>query len=282
MAKLTSKKDKTKFYGHYFKMYNNGKTFGIIPGISEEGGNIQVITDKKSWYFEFPEGDMGDVIKIGNSEFWDGGMKIDLPGIKGELKFTDLTPIAYDFMGVLSLLPLQDRHSVISIRHRVEGTIDVEGELYDFNGGWGYHECDAGEEFPDAHMWVQCNNFDDPKQTAVLLCVAKVPVLGLPLRGSIAIINQKGEREKRLSTYFLALTSLKKDKVTLWQLPCRKFVVEFEDFGDTRGLVSAQEGSMQEELKESNNAKANFKYYEFGKEKFNLHSDYVGYERRHL
>lgn len=284
MGTLTSKKDKTKFYGHYYKQYtaDKQKVFGIIPGIAEEGGTLQVITDKKAYNFTFPTAEMGDTIKVGNSEFTNDYMKVDLPDIKGELHFSDTTPIAYDFMGFLKYLPLEDRHSIISIRHRTMGKITVEGEEYDFDNGYGYHECDSGEQFPAAHMWIQCNSFDDPDDTAIVCCIAQVPVLGIPVRGSIAIINRKGHKENRLSTYFLALTSLKKDKITLWQFPNRKFVIDVLDEGTAHGLVSASNGNMTEELREANNAHCRFRYYKSGKLQFDLESEHVGYERRHL
>lgn len=40
--------------------------------------------------------------------------------------------------------------------------------------------------------------------------------------------------------------------------------------------------NMTEELREANNAHCRFRYYKSGKLQFDLESEHVGYERRHL
>lgn len=274
-----SKSPRKWFEGHFFKHFHKGKTVAFIPGISEEGGNIQVITDKKTFLFRFPEGQMGEVISIGDSVFSNDGIKVNLPGISGQVKYTNTTPLNYAFMGYLKYLPLECRHEIISIRHDLEGSITIEGEEYDLNGGVGYHEKDSGTQFPAKHLWVQCNNFKNT-DVAIMLSIASVPILGIPVRGSICLINIEG-KEHRLSTYLGALTRLTDTRIELRQFN-KHIAVEILDFGDFHQLVSASNGNMVEPLDETNNAKMRFIFSVNGNVKFDLTSDYVGYERRHL
>lgn len=266
------------FYGHYFKHYNNGKTVAFIPGTAQEGGSIQVITEKKSYYFTFPTADMGEKIKVGNCEFDDYGIKIDLPDMSGEIFYSNLTPIKYDFMGILKYFPLQCRHSVISMRHDLQGSLEIEGKTYDFNGGVGYHECDSGTSFPEKYLWVQCNNFKE--DCSILMSIAQVPVLGVNMRGSICIIILNG-KEYRLSTYLGAMTKLTENSIEMRQLNLR-VVADIIDKGDELPLASASGGIMSGKIEETNNAKMRFRFYINGKIQFDITSDYVGFERQNL
>ncbi len=116
---------------------------------------------------------------------------------KGELKFTELTPLEYDIMGPFKLVPFMEcRHSVVSMRHRVNGEIFVNGENYRFENDLGYIEGDRGRSFPSEYVWTQ-SFFEDG---SIMLSVAQIPFAMLRFTGIICVILWQG-RQYRLATY---------------------------------------------------------------------------------
>lgn len=54
----------------------------------------------------------------------------------GVLRFSALSPIQYDIMGPFRFVPfMQCRHSVYSMRHRIDGQLTVNAQQYVFNNG---------------------------------------------------------------------------------------------------------------------------------------------------
>ena len=74
-----------KFSGYYFRHQKNGRTVAFIPGVSDDGAFIQIITDRRSYHFEFPSAVMSREISIGKCRFSVEGIHIDLPGIQGDI-----------------------------------------------------------------------------------------------------------------------------------------------------------------------------------------------------
>ena len=157
------------FYGWYFKCQSQGQTLAVIPAIHQSGGrrtcSLQVITEEEVRRAEFP-GEVfrkkGRQILMGGSRFGERGIILDVhePGleIRGRLKFGALTPLAYDIMGPFSLVPfLECRHSVLSMKHSVRGTVDFNGRTYGFEGAEGYWEGDRGHSFPREYIWTHCS-----------------------------------------------------------------------------------------------------------------------------
>jgi hypothetical protein len=62
----------------------------------------------------------------------------------------------------------------------------------DFSGGNGYIEKDWGTSFPEAWLWVQCNNFPGIK-ASLFFSVAKIPWFGSSFMGFIAFLCLHGE-----------------------------------------------------------------------------------------
>ena len=84
---------KPKFEGWYYKQQANGKTLALIPGKSVDGAFIHVISDNYSFSIPFGlcEYKKGRVLKIGDNEFSDSGIKVNIKNsditLHGELKF---------------------------------------------------------------------------------------------------------------------------------------------------------------------------------------------------
>lgn len=207
------------FEGWYFKVVNatEDRAFAFIPGIAmDEKGErhafIQVLDGKKltAEYHPFPAGSFCPApgkfdLQIGNNRFTDEFIRLDLPGIRGELHFSGNVEwpkrwYSPGIMGPYTFVPfMQCYHGIVSMDHALEGTLQIHGEEISFSGGRGYAEKDWGHSFPSAYFWMQTNHFGTPG-TSFKASVARIPWLGKAFTGFIAGIWHGG-RLYRFTTY---------------------------------------------------------------------------------
>lgn len=215
------------FKGYYFKCsdeYGNGAV-ALIPALHTDGkkrsASIQVITSGNSYtlpYSEIRFGKRDLRIRIGKNRFCERGIFIDACTdecrIKGRLVFGRLKRIKYDIMGPFKYIPfMQCRHSVISMKHSVNGSLDINGEVYHFEDGRGYIEGDKGRSFPKKYIWTQCHF----GRGSLMLAVADIPFLGFGFMGIVGVIILDG-KEYRLATYLGArLVNAGNNEVTVRQ-----------------------------------------------------------------
>lgn len=109
------------FYGWYMKCQSDSQTLAIIPAVHRiEGKRIC------------------SAFRMRN-----GNMNTSKLYIRGKVNFGSLSPLKYDIMGPFTLiLCMECRHSVWSIRHPIQGIVDVNGQKYVFKNAWGYWKCD--------------------------------------------------------------------------------------------------------------------------------------------
>ncbi len=214
---------KSFFKGWYYKQEKGGRTIAFIPAVyfdrkGKARASVQVIDGENSWNFPFPaeavrEFPQKDGIQIGNSFFSPKGIRVDLDGMQdgkririlGRLRFGSLTPLRYPFCGPFRFLPMQCRHDVVSMCHRVRGSLFLNGERICLQGGRGYVEKDWGSSFPDWYFWCQMG-WNDGGECSVMATAADVALSGLQrsrhhgFSGCAACISFRG-REYRLATY---------------------------------------------------------------------------------
>lgn len=206
------KKSGPYFEGWYFKCQTKaGRSIALIPAFHRDAGNrqsasLQVIADNGSWWLEYPPEAFSASqtqleIRIGPAAFSEAGisLKIDQPelSLHGRLDFGAFLPLKSDIMGPFRFLPnMECAHGVISMRHSLQGTLTLNGEPLDFNGGTGYLETDRGRGFPSAYLWAQCAW----PHGSLMLSVAAIPVAGLRFTGCICALILNG-KEYRLATY---------------------------------------------------------------------------------
>ncbi|MDP4117699.1 MAG: hypothetical protein Q8873_00700 [Bacillota bacterium] len=145
------------FEGWYFKLQKDDNLIAFIPGRCRDNAFIQVVTCDKSYNFNYPlsEYRKREIINVGNNKFSMDGMKVNIGNlIKANIKYNNITPIKYDIMGPFKYLPMQCRHSVISMRHDLTGSVTVDGRTIDLTGGIGYIEADSGNSFPKSYLWL--------------------------------------------------------------------------------------------------------------------------------
>ena len=138
---------KQYFEGRYYKHQKDDKALSIIVGRTQtkqgqEERFIQVITDKGS--FKVP-------VQKGNY-FSDQGIALNINTpqltLRGAVCYHKLSPIAGDIMGPFRFFPMECRHGIVSMRHRLTGSVVLDGEVLDFTGGLGYMEMNSPGPFP--------------------------------------------------------------------------------------------------------------------------------------
>ena len=219
---------KPYFEGWYFKHSSDTESIAAIVGIScgkdgEKTSFIQIVTDKKAFSFVFPYEDFYAekdrlFLKIGENEFSDKGIILNLRdgthSIHGKISYGDFTRVgksgkkysklfspskADDIMGPFSSLGfLECYHAILSMRHTVTGSVDINGKVLSLNGMTGYSEKNWGSSFPKNYTWLQCNRFSN--NCSLFTAIADIPVLGFLFKGLLASFIL-GDKEYRFATY---------------------------------------------------------------------------------
>ena len=267
-------KTNNRFEGYYYRHQKDGKTVALIPGISGSGAFVQVITDRRSYNFTFGDAFIGDEIHVGGCIFRKNSVHVDLPGIRGDIKYIGLTPVKRDVMGPFRFFPMECRHRVISMRHNLSGSLSVDGEIYDFSGGTGYIEGDSGRSFPHRYLWLMSNDF--PDGSSIMLSLAEIPFLGFRFNGCVCILLSCGH-EYRFATYHGVKISTERNKIILRQGKLR-LEAEIISPGDEHSLSSPSSGMMTGIIKEHNKAEIIIHLFNREKEIHTLHSHYAGFE----
>lgn len=190
------------FEGWYYKQRAGDYMLALIPGRAADGAFVQMIDSAGTRDFPMPDFTAeGDTVRTGDCLFSPHGIRISLPGVEGTLRYEGLTPLCSDIMGPFAHLPMQCRHGVVSMSHRVSGRMVVDGVPHDFDGSAGYCEKDSGRSFPRSYLWVQCNDFGGfAEPLSVMVALAHIPFLGFSFTGCLAVV-MLGGREYRFATY---------------------------------------------------------------------------------
>ena len=132
-------------------------------------------------------------LRILDNFFSENKIRLNLPEVKGELYFSENVKwpkkwYSPGIMGPYSFAPFMEcYHGIVSMDHRISGTLRVDGEDINFDNGRGYIEKDWGHSFPDAYVWMQSNHFSEPG-VSLFISAAKIPWLRNSFTGFIAAI----------------------------------------------------------------------------------------------
>ena len=205
------------FEGWYFKHACPDGVFVAIPGVfrgadlSKDFAFIQLIfgSAPKSYFLSYPISEFSCDARpfelcIGGSCFSEKEMNLSIPeiGLTAELQYNDhislkTNIVSPSIMGPFSYLPkMQCNHGILSLWHRVSGSVCHEGECLNFDNADGYIEKDWGEEFPESWIWLQCGSGKD----ALVCAIARIPIKTIRFTGLIAVLNSRG-RQLRFATY---------------------------------------------------------------------------------
>lgn len=205
-----SLRKKNYFEGWYFKQVTGdlSHTVAIIPGFSivknDPHAFIQVMDGSNGFtdYIRYPleefrweEKEFS--VKVGSSEFSRHEMilyiRSERTKLNGKVAFRNAVAypkslFAPGIMGWYSFVPFMEcNHGVVSVSHDLHGSILLNNNDINFEGGKGYIEKDWGVSFPEAWIWVQSNNFSG-HDTSFMLSIAKIPWMGRFFIGLISFL----------------------------------------------------------------------------------------------
>lgn len=228
------------FEGWYYKLVseNQEHALAIIPGIAmDENGEkqafIQVLDGKnlKATYHKFDVGEFKPTpkkhaLKIKMNFFSKEKLMLDLPHLKGEIFFKNLTPWSNSFfspgiMGPFSFIPFMEcYHGILSMDHDIKGILLLDRKKISFEKGKGYMEKDWGHSFPEGYIWMQSNHFSQ-KGTSIKASIAKIPLLKSSFIGHIAGILFNGQ--------LIEFTTYNRTKLTTCKVSQKNVQIEMEN-----------------------------------------------------
>jgi hypothetical protein len=157
-------------------------------------------------------------------------------------------------------------HGVVSFDHLIEGQLEFNGSAIDFSGGRGYIEKDWGRSFPDYHIWIQTNHFDE-SGTSLMVSIASIPWLGRSFDGFLIGFFHNG-RLIKFTTYTGAKISVfhyDKEKLTIHVLS-KHYRLELEtSYKKGAELRTPVVGEMEGRLSESLAAETKVKLFKLEK-----------------
>jgi len=250
------------FEGYYVKCVGPKDSIAVIFGRQtyrkEKSSFIQIVTKDRPYSLSFAGKENEDIfnnkkfdIKVDKNCVNKTGLflEIDSPELtaKGSVTFGEFAKIKYDAMGPLKFLPFMEcRHTVISMKHTVEGQITINGEVYDFNDGVGYIEGDRGSSFPSKYFWSQCNGED----ASVFASAAVIPYMGIRFMGTVCVVHYKGS-EYRFASYLGARVKQMDSKRLLIKQRKKQLEIEVLDEKDGLPLMAPMSGRMSRTIEES-------------------------------
>lgn len=262
------------FEGWYLKHQWQDGEFAVIPAVhrgkrGDGEASIQVITRRETGLFLFPESAFTlwpnlFQLRVGDNWFSQDGIHLDLDNgtisLKGELRYGPFSPLASDIMGPFRHVPfLQCRHGILSMSHRVDGLLTLNGETAILSNGVGYIETDRGRSFPKRYLWTQCC-WRERQHGSLMLSIAHIPMPVGGFTGCICEILFAG-RSYRLATYRgVKIKRWDENGAELCQGELRLTADLLE--GSGRPLRAPVSGRMDRTITESLRARARYRLWE--------------------
>lgn len=271
--------NKNYFEGWYYKVITRDEKtlLSVIPGISTAKGDghsfIQVIQPHpgRTAYVRYPLESFTAskrhlTIGIRDNSFTERGMALNIQSpeasLKGALEFTDIIPFPKSvfrrgIMGPFGYVPFMEcYHGIVSIHHRVNGILEIDGSKIDFGGGTGYIEKDWGRSFPSAWIWFQSYFADS--NTTVMFSVADIPFMKSRFCGILAFLYFGGK--------YYSIATYNGAKIKAYSLDGHGFSIRLQnrkyelylkaDYTESGLLKAPVKGLMQRDIGETLNARS--------------------------
>lgn len=247
------------FEGWYLKQQSADETLAFIPAFHRDmdgraSASLQVVTKERAFHIDFPAQVFYArrncfFVRIGDCIFQRQGCIINVKDgelqAEGVLRFGPFLQTPYDIMGPFRHVPLmQCRHSLFSLHHTVDGSVSVNGRIYDFTSADGYMEGDRGASFPRRYLWTHCRH----EGVSLMLSVAEIPFAGTSFVGCLGFVYHKG-REYRIGSYCgVRLLRVEPEEIVLKQGALRLTITLLE--GQSHPLRAPKKGSMAGMIRE--------------------------------
>lgn len=286
------KKKNTYFEGWYYKVVSHDEkmTMAFIPGVSIQKKDphafIQIFLSMhedenltlKTYYVrydikDFSYEDAPFSVKIGDNIFSKTMLSIDIKqegiNVLGRLHISFTTPLKKsiwmpNIMGPFGYLNFMEcYHGIVSMNHKLHGTLKVNGSPVIFNESKGYIEKDWGKSFPRAYVWLQSNHFKAP-ETSLMFSYADIPFLGFYFKGLIAVLRYQ-DKEIRFATYNRGKIKLEdiKDRSVHYVLKKGRYKLDIQATSENEiALASPKDGAMINQIKEGLSGNIHIKLYD--------------------
>ena len=251
------------FEGWYHKMSSaSGESIVAIPGIYRSG-----ITDKETAFLMLYEGSSEKVhyipysvddfycepdkyaLRLGNNYFSMDEVQLNITTeslqVQGQIihKNTKPWPVTLlepGCMGWYSYVPTMECfHGILSMDHELNGHIQINDLVIQFDGGRGYMEKDWGRNFPQNWIWAQSNKFEIP---------------GLSISASLATIPWRG------TTFPGFIVGIQVDDQLYRFAPYRRSKIDFIQFNGQRLIWHLTQGETQLKLEVIKGTKSGMLY----------------------
>lgn len=256
---------KKYFFGSYFKLQSKDKILSLIPSYSKVNNkylaHLQIITDNNSYMLDFPfkeyKRGKGFNVRINDNIFNNEGIKLNIDNeslkISGDIRFNSINKLKKNIMGPFKYIPfLECVHSVYSIKHSINGYINLNGEKYDFSDSLCYIEGDRGRSFPSRYIWSQALF----NEGSIMLSIANIPFGLFHFTGIIGFVNYNG-KTIRIATYNNAKPiKIRKNEIIVKRRKY-KLILKVID-NNAYALKAPKSGNMDRIIKES--AKCTIRY----------------------
>jgi tocopherol cyclase len=276
------------FEGWYFKHISADQqsAWSFIPGISLNSNDshafIQAIDgiNGVAEYIKYPISEFKFDYKkshltIGTSTFSEEYIKLNIENnrteIKGEIEYHNQIKfpqslLSPGIMGWYSFVPFMEcRHGIISVNHRLSGSIFFNGTPFCFDAGNGYIEKDWGTSFPEAWFWIQSNNFKSVN-ASLFFSIAKIPWIGRYFLGFISYLYFEN-RFYNFSTHNGSIVTdfRRKNEKTEIKVENKKYKLHMSTIMSGSGELRAPvQGRMSRKIKESINSEVSVRMTDSG------------------
>lgn len=160
--------------------------------------------------------------------------------------------ISPDIMGLFSYLPaLECIHDIVSLDHKLDGNLNINGEDICFNEGRGYIEKDLGSSFPKYYIWLQSNHFSK-RPSSLFFSWADIPFGPTSFDGFICHL-WTGDRDIRFATYNMSKCKIKHNSKTSIEVSLENKHYKLKIFAHKKSFVNLEapiDGLMGAQIKE--------------------------------
>ena len=225
---------RNRFFGIYYKHQSiDGYTLAVIDSFSNEGKMIQVITNDKTYLVKDTT-----QVHISNQGIYFNINQEDLK-INGTIEYKGLHKPNKDIMSYFRYLPIECKHNIYSMHHKINGTLNINNQIISFDNGDGYMEGDEGRNFPKKYLWFNASKED----TSITLAIADIPLGIFHILGNTCLIKTK-DKEYRFGTYnFTKVTKLTRNHISLKKGPYT-LEIQLLDNSSFHPLKAPQKGDM--------------------------------------
>jgi hypothetical protein len=216
-------------------------------------------------------------IQIGGNSFSEDGLLLDIEqeglSLHGRVSFGSFQFLTSDIMGPFRWwVNMECAHSVISMRHSLQGQLELNGCVLDLNRGMGYIEADRGRSFPTEYLWTQCMW----EGCSLMLSIAAIPLGKLRFTGCICAIVLNGQ-EYRIATYRGARVQNWSQKGAVLIQGKYRLEVQLLD-QKAQPLWAPDDGEMSRTIHESLCAKVRYRFWRAGELLFDHTDTHAGFE----